>query len=134
MSGAAQLVGQGWVAAPVSGADAGQLTREHARLFPGGFTLRVGQRAPRAFAALPPDVRQAIWREAIRRATGARRRSSPVLAQWRVTALAPDGRLTRVFVAPRTEARAAAPDGGGSEADRDWTRSLQQSAWRVLAG
>jgi hypothetical protein len=97
------------------------LAREHARLFPDGFVLHLGRPTPAAFAALSPDVRQAIWRDAIRRATGARRRPSAASPAWRVTALAPQGALTHVFV--RKVLRS--PD------EQAWTERIQPLAWRV---
>jgi hypothetical protein len=143
-----ELVRLGWLIAPTGPLDADQLTRAHARLFPEGFTLRVGHAPPRAFAALAGEVRQAIWRDAIRRATGIRRRASPASASWRVTVLAPAGRLTHVFVAPRAAAPGDASDvvtgvanavaiaaaSGMSAPDREWAQLLRQSAWRGPAG
>lgn len=111
--------------------DARVLEREHARLFPSGFTLRIGRPPPAAFSVLPADIRQAIWREAIRRVTGKRRRgpSASASSSWQVTALAPEGRLTHVFVAPRRPGV-----GGASETDPDqraWALVLQAATWAV---
>lgn len=128
---AEELVRLGWLSPPGPAPNAGVLEREHARLFPTGFTLRVGRPPPAAFSVLPADVRQAIWREAIRRVTGKRRRgpSASASSSWQVTALAPEGRLTHVFVAPRR------PDvGGAAESDPDhraWAIVLQGAAWGV---
>ena len=136
VSAARELVRVGWLAAPAdvgAGVDVGEaLAQEHARLFPGGFTLRVGQRPPPVFAALSGEIRQAIWRAAIRRATGARHHPSPASAQWRVTALAPEGRLTQVFVAPRAGAPA---DGGGAAASPEhaWAERLRRATWQIAA-
>jgi hypothetical protein len=134
---AEDLVRLGWLAPPAHGLDAGTLAQEHARLFPDGFVLHVGRRAPAVFAALPADVRQAIWRDAIRRTTGARRQASAASPAWRVTAFAPRGALTQVFVRPRLAARAngaARPAGVApqdSPAEQAWATRLRQSAWRV---
>ena len=72
-------------------------------LFPGGFTLRVGHRPPAAFRALPADVRQAIWRDAIRRVAGGRHRASAASPAWQVSAFAP------AAADPRLRAAAARP-------------------------
>jgi hypothetical protein len=130
-----ELVRIGWLTPPARGFDARALERAHARLFPRGFSLHVGRRPPAAFAALPADVRQAIWRDAIRRATAGRRRTSAASAQWRITAFAPGGTLTHVFVTPRT-ASPGTPGGAetsGSPNDQEWAAVLQGSAWRALS-
>jgi hypothetical protein len=138
-----ELARLGWLTPPDAGVDAPALQRAHARLFPGGFTLHVGRKPPAAFVALPPEIRQAIWRDAIRRATAGRRRASAASVQWRVHTFAPHGRLTHVFVAPR----AAAPTGlaldpaatqpgapaSASPNDREWDTLLRQSAWRTTS-
>jgi hypothetical protein len=123
----AELVRLGWLSPPDPALDAGALEREHARLFPGGLVLRLGHRPPAAFAALAADVRQAIWREAIRRVTGGRRRASPASAAWHVTALAAAGRLSHVFLAPRD----GTADPSRALRQRDWALLLQRAAWRV---
>jgi hypothetical protein len=142
-SAARELVRVGWLAAPAKVGDGGDghgdgdgdgdgeaLAREHARLFPGGFTLRVGQRPPPAFAALPAEIRQAIWRDAIRRATGARHHPSAASARWSVTALAPEGCLTQVFVAPRAGSPTHAGDHATSP-ERAWAERLRRVTWQV---
>jgi hypothetical protein len=126
-----QMERLGWLAAPDRGLDAGALEREHARLFPDGFILRVGRRPPGVFVALPADVRQAIWRDAIRRATGGRRRTSAASAAWNVTAFAPGGTLTHVFVAPRARPQAAEAADAGASPHRVWAEALKRAAWRV---
>jgi hypothetical protein len=89
--------------------------------------LRVGHRPPAAFRALPADVRQAIWRDAVRRVAGGKHRASAASPAWQVSACAPDGALTQVFVRPRvagvTVERAAQ--------ERAWAERLQQSSWRI---
>ena len=137
-----ELARLAWLMPPDPGTHAPALQRAHARLFPGGFTLHVGRRPPAAFVGLPPEVRQAIWRDAIRRVTAGRRRASAASAQWRVHTFAPHGRLTHVFVAPRAAAAgglAPEPTGarsGGlaSSSEREWDRLLQRSGWRTAAG
>ncbi len=137
---AEELVRLGWLAPPAPGLDAGTLAQEHARLFPEGFVLQVGRRAPAVFVALPAEVRQAIWRDAIRRTTGARRQASAASPVWRVTAFAPRGALTHVFVRPRLAAGStggARPVGVAPQdppAEQVWATRLRQSAWRVPAG
>jgi hypothetical protein len=91
----------------------------------------VGHRPPAAFAALSADVRQAIWRDAIRRATGGRRRASPASEAWHVTAFAAAGRLSHVFRAPR-DPRALA-DPSRAACHRIWALLLQQAVWRAPA-
>jgi hypothetical protein len=122
-----EMVRKGWLAPPVRDAAEAALAREHERLFPGGFSLRVGHRPPAAFRALPADVRQAIWRDAVRRVAGGKHRASAASPAWQVSACAPDGALTQVFVRPRvagvTVERAAQ--------ERAWAERLQQSSWRI---
>jgi hypothetical protein len=122
-----EMVRKGWLAPPAREADDDALAREHERLFPGGITLRVGQRPPAAFRALPADVRQAIWRDAIRRVAGGKHRASAASPAWQVSALAPDGGLTQVFV--RRRPGDIAPDHAAQE--RAWAERLQQSSWRI---
>ncbi|HET6150141.1 MAG TPA: hypothetical protein VFH68_21550 [Polyangia bacterium] len=137
-----ELVRLGWLAAPAPAGDVDALAHEHARLFPGGFILRVGHRPPPAFAGLLPEVRQAIWRDAVRRATGARRHPSPASTHWRVTTLAPEGSLTHVFVAPRidTAAHEAAHEATHEAVHeavhedspaRAWARRLKEAGWHL---
>ena len=126
-----ELVRLGWLSPPEPALDAAALEREHARLFPGGLVLRVGRRPPAAFAALAADVRQAIWRDAIRRVAGGRRRASPASDAWHVTAFAAAGRLSHVFLAPR-DPRAIA-DPSRALCRRSWALLLQRAAWRVPA-
>jgi len=121
------LVALGWLAPPVREAAAAALAREHERVFPGGFTLHVGHRPPAAFRALPADVRQAIWRDAIRRVAGGRHRASAASPAWQVSAFAPGGGLTHVFVRPRVVD--GVPDRAADE--RAWAARLQQSSWRI---
>ncbi|HEY7373988.1 MAG TPA: hypothetical protein VIF57_17640 [Polyangia bacterium] len=130
-AGAAELVSRGWLRPPDPGLDAKALEREHARLFPGGLVLRVGRRPPAAFAALAADVRQAIWRDAIRRVTGGRRRASPASEAWHVSAFAAAGRLSHVFLAPRAAGTLADPS--RARCHRSWALLLQQAVWRVPA-
>jgi len=122
-----EMVRLGWLAPPAREADDTSLAREHGRAFPGGFTLRVGHRPPAAFRALPAEVRQAIWRDAIRRVAGGRHRASAASSAWQVTACAPNGELTQVFVRPRRSD--LAPDRAAQE--RAWAERLQQSSWRI---
>lgn len=122
-----ELVHLGWLAAPAREVDIAALAREHERVFPGGFTLHVGHRAPDAFRALPADVRQAIWRDAIRRVAGSRHRASAASPAWQVSAFAPGGSLTHVFVRPRPPERAPAR----AADERAWAERLQQSSWRI---
>jgi hypothetical protein len=124
------IVRLGWLTPPAAGVDARALEHAHADRFPGGFTLHVGHRPPPAFLALTAEVRQAIWRDAIRRATAGRRRASVASAQWRVHAFAPGGRLTQVFVTPRDD-RSASPS--PSTNAREWARMLQRSMWQIPA-
>jgi len=126
-----QMVRLGWLAAPVHAGDAGGLAREHARAFPGGFTLRVGHRPPAVFRALPAEMRQSIWRDAIRRVAGGRHRASPASPAWQVSAFAPGGGLTQVFVRPRPAAGAEALDRDRSATERAWAERLAQSSWRI---
>jgi hypothetical protein len=122
-----EMVRLGWLAPPAREADDGALAREHERLFPGGFSLRVGHRPPAPFRVLAADVRQAIWRDAIRRVAGGRHRASVASPAWQVSACAPDGGLTQVFVRPRPAD--VAPDHAAQE--RAWAERLQQSSWRI---
>jgi hypothetical protein len=122
-----EMVRLGWLTPPAREADDGALEREHERLFPGGFSLRVGHRPPARFRALAADVRQAIWRDAIRRVAGGRHRASAASPAWQVSACAPDGGLTQVFVRPRPAD--VAPDRAAQE--RAWAERLQQSSWRI---
>ena len=127
---ASQLVRRGWLIPPAGELNARALERAHARLFPGGFTLHVGRRPPAAFLALEPEVRQAIWRDAIRRVTAGRRRASPASALWRVHALAPGGTLTHVFVAPRRDPPGSPPASGEVSNVHEWAQLLRQTTWR----
>ena len=81
------------------------LRAEHARLFPEGFVVAIGQAPPPSFRALSPATRQALWRDAIRAGRGAKRHS-----RWYVTIFAPDGAAEAIFAAPKPvePARAAA--------------------------
>jgi hypothetical protein len=121
-----ELVRLGWLAPPRE-TDAAALAREHERVFPGGFTLRVGHRPPAVFRSLPADVRQAIWRDAIRRVAGARHRASAATPAWQVSAFAPGGGLTHIFVRPHVAD--VTPDRAADE--RAWAERLQQSSWRI---
>lgn len=94
-----------------------ELGAVHARLFPDGFVLRVGRAAPARFRALDPDIRQAIWRDAVRAHRGMRGRSG-----WFVTCFAPDGPTEAVFAAPRPV------DAGKSHA---WWAELEPASWRL---
>ncbi len=97
--------------------DASELGAVHARLFPEGFVLRVGRAAPARYRALDPEVRQAIWRDAVRAHRGMRGRSG-----WFVTCFAPDGPTEAVFAAPRPV------DPARSEA---WWRELEPASFRL---
>jgi hypothetical protein len=130
-AGVAELVRLGWLRPPDPTLAPAALEREHARLFPGGLVLRVGHRPPAVFAALSADVRQAIWRDAIRRVTGGRRRASSASHAWHVTAFAAAGRLSHVFLAPR-DPRALA-DPSRAACHRIWALLLQQAVWRAPA-
>ena len=122
-----EMVRKGWLVPPEREADDGALARDHERAFPGGFTLRVGHRPPAAFSALPADVRQAIWRDAIRRVAGGKHRASVASPAWQVSACAPDGGLTQVFVRPRV----AGVTADRAAEERTWAERLQQSSWRI---
>lgn len=74
-----------------------RLSAAHARAFPEGFVLEVGGGAPARFLALPPSVRQAIWRDAVRDVEGRRRPRSG----FGVVAWAPEGAIRAIFAAPK---------------------------------
>ena len=74
-----------------------RLSAAHARAFPEGFVLEVGGRAPERFLGLPPSVRQAIWRDAVRDVEGRRRPRSG----FGVVAWAPEGAIRAIFAAPK---------------------------------
>lgn len=96
------------------------LEASHAGLFPEGFVLHVGGSSPSRFRALPPNTRQAIWRDALRGQRGMRSRSG-----WFVTAYAPRGTTEVLFAAPRpiTSAQATA-----------WYRAIAPYGWRQSPG
>ncbi|HVJ91510.1 MAG TPA: hypothetical protein VM580_17020, partial [Labilithrix sp.] len=74
-----------------------QMIAFYTRLFPCGMAIRVGRRPPRAFLAISPVVRQAIWRDAVRRNAGRTGRGVP---EWFVSVHAPKGSIEILFVAP----------------------------------
>jgi hypothetical protein len=94
------------------------LERDHARLFPGGFVLRVGCRPPPPFEALEPTVRQAIWRDGLRHQRRIRGRSA-----WFVTTFAPQGAAEVLFVTPRPIT---------TEQAQAWHAKIAPFHWRML--
>jgi hypothetical protein len=129
---ARELEQRGWLIPPTPGVDARTLERAHAELFPGGFTLHIGRKPPAVFVALAAEVRQAIWRDAIRRTTAGRRRASAASEHWSVHVFAPAGELTQVFVAPRApRAKEPAATPLPSPRDRAWAHLLQQATWQT---
>jgi hypothetical protein len=95
------------------------LAATHARLFPGGFVVRIMRRAPAPFLALSPVIRQAIWRDALREHGGGRAQAR---SGFHVTTFGPRGPIEAVFVAPRPVAVAAAGE---------WKNALRRCGWKV---